>query len=284
MEPVLFNIVTRVSRKNYFRLCYDSIHNQTYKNFRHIVTYETEDMRQYLEQFDNLILVKVPNKQSIKGLQVCWNHNPTTEDYFTPDHEFLDYRSLNRDESSENNIYINDSHQFNEQLIKTPPKDGFEFHHTGNKTWREYAIHAPYNWYLKLAEKEFKQGWVIYVDDDDQLYENTSLEKLQKIIKEYNDEDVLHINRFSYPNGYVIPDDNRNWLYSYDYPFVHRQISGVCLCFHTKWSDYTYWDEWSSADYRTAVSLRKAIGKVNMTNLLAVKLTSGTHGGSLEDI
>ena len=34
-----------------------------------------------------------------------------------------------------------------------------------------------------------------------------------------------------------------------------EQVSGVNICFPTKYSNYTYWDEWSGADYRTARSL-----------------------------
>ena len=65
---------------------------------------------------------------------------------------------------------------------------------------------------------------------------------------------------------------------------MHRQVSGVCLCFHTKYSDSTYWDEWSSADYRTATSLREATKDLNISGLIAVKLTAGTHGGSTDDL
>lgn len=281
---VRFNIITRVSRKNYFKICYDSIHNQTYKNFKHIVTYETEEMYEYLKQFGGLTLVKVPDKRRIEGLQVTWRHNCNTEDYLNPNHEFLDYRVLNREENKENNIYVNDKVKLDPLVIKTPPENGIAYHHTGNSTWREYAVHAPYNWYLKIAEKEFeKDAWVIYVDDDDQLSDLTTLDQLQKVIVNYGSEDVLHINQFTYPNGDLIPDASRYRLYTYGFPFVHRQISGVCLMYHSKYSDYTYWDEWSSADYRTAISLRKAIENINITNIVAVRLTDGTHGGSRED-
>ena len=56
------------------------------------------------------------------------------------------------------------------------------------------------------------------------------------------------------------------------------------MCFHSKYADYTYWDEWSSADYRTATSLREAIPDLNVSDLIAVKLTRGTNGGSTDDL
>lgn len=281
---IRFNIVTRASRKNYFKICYDSIHNQTYKNFKHIVTYETPEMGEYLKQFDNLTLIKVPNKRKIEGLKVTWRHNCNTEDYLNPDHGFLDYQALNREEDHGNNIYVNDKVELDPLIIKTPTENGIEHHHTGYSTWREYATHAPYNWYLKIAEKAFeKDAWIIYVDDDDQLFDETTLNKLQKVVVDYGSEDVLHINQFTYSNGDLIPDGLRYKLYNHGFPFVHRQISGVCLMYHSKYSDCTYWDEWSSADYRTAISLRKAIGNINITNIVAIRLTDGTHGGSRED-
>jgi glycosyltransferase involved in cell wall biosynthesis len=282
-KNVLFNVVTRASRKNYFKLCYDSIHNQTYKKFRHIVTYETEEMREYLEQFDDLILVKVPYKRTIPGLLVCWRHNPATEGYLNPDHDFLDYRAINREETWGDSIYTEDRIEIEQKVIETPVRKGINKWLTGTHTWREYAKHAPYNWYLKIAEKEFQDGWVVYVDDDDQLAESTVLEKLNKTIVDYGSEDVLHINQFTYPNGDLVPDEDRVFLYSHGFPFVHRQVSTVCLCYHTKYADYTYWDEWSSADFRTAISLREKIPNLNMTGILAVRLTNGTNGGSTED-
>lgn len=284
-KDIRFNVVTRASRKNYFKICYDSIHCQTYKNFKHIVTYETEEMHDYLKQFEGLTLVKVPNKRRIEGLQVTWRHNCNTEDYLNPDHEFLDYQALNREEDHGNNIYVNDKVELDPLVIKTPPENGIAYHHTGKATWREYGIHAPYNWYLKIAEKAFEEdAWIIYVDDDDQLFDKTILDKLQKTIVDYGSEDVLHINQFTYPNGDLIPDNLRCKLYSHGFPFVHRMVSTVCLCYHSKYSDYTYWDEWSSADYRTARALREIIPNLNISDLVAVKLTNGTNGGLLNDI
>ena len=282
-KNVLFNIVTRASRKNYFKICYDSIHSQTYKKFRHIVTYETEEMREYLEQFDDLVLVKVPHKRKIPGLSICSMYNQCTEDYLNPDYDFLDYKVLNREETWEENIYKEDRVKVKQISIDTPTKDGINKWFTPPEAWRQYYYHFPYNSYLKIAEKEFQDGWVIYIDDDDQLFESTTLEKLNKTIIDYGTEDVLHINQWEYPNGDLIPNEHYSFLYSHGFPFVWAQMSSLCLLFHTKYADYTYWDEWSGGDFRTAVSLREKIGKINLTNILAAKLTDGIHLGNLED-
>jgi len=278
----IINIITRVSRKNFFKLNYNSIVNQTYKNVNHIVTYETSEMFEFLKQFKGLTLVKVPHKVKIEGLVVSWNHNIKTDKYLHPNHEFLDYRALDHNETRDDNRFKGEHKDVDEDQYKW--RDGNNLYHlTGKKTWREYATHAPYNWYLKIAEKSLQPGWVMYVDDDDQLNGEGTLQSVVDELKQH-DEDTLHIFRFKYPNGEVVPDDLRVKAYRAGFPFVHRQVSGVCLCFPTKYADYTYWDEWSSADYRTATSLREVIPNLNISKTVTVKLTIGTNGGSMVDL
>jgi hypothetical protein len=235
-----------------------------------------------LKHYKDITLVRVPHKPKIKGLIVSWNHNPKTDNYLNPDHEFLDYQVLNSGKDHSNNRFIDEHKPVEESFYKCEVGD-IHHHGTGNQTWREYGTHAPYNWYMKIAEKAIKPGWVMYVDDDDQLNGNDTLKNVFEEINLY-DEDTFHIFRFTYPNGDLIPDDMRVKMYRAGYPFVHRQVSSVCMCFHSKYSDYTYWDEWSSADYRTAKSLREIIPNLNISDLVAVKLTRGTNGGILTDI
>ena len=282
MKEPLINIITRASRINFFKLCYESIHNQNYSNINHIVTYETPEMYDKLKHYKDITLVKVPHKAKIKGLVVSWNHNIKTDNYLNPDHEFLDYQVLDHYNDHSNNRFV-DEHKSVEPSFYKYQVGEVDTHSTGDVTWREYGTHAPYNWYLKIAEKALLPGWVMYVDDDDQLFDNDTLKNVANTINE-NDEDTLHVFRFMYPNGDLIPDDFRLGMYRIDYPFVHKQVSGVNICFPTKYSDYTYWDEWSSADYRTAKSLREIIPNLNISDLVSVKLTNGTNGGLLNDI
>jgi len=282
MEGPIINIITRASRINFFKLNYESIHNQTYTNVNHIVTYETPEMYDKLKHYKDITLVKVPHKSKIKGLVVSWNHNVKTDNYLHPDHDFLDYQVLDHYNDHSNNRFVDEQKEVKPDVFEYQRGD-VKYHSTGDKTWREYGTHAPYNWYLKIAERALLRGWIMYVDDDDQLNENTTLEGVVEEINKH-DEDTLHIFRFTYPNGDLIPDDFRSEMYRIGYPFVHKQVSGVNLCFPTKYSDYTYWDEWSSADYRTARALREIIPNLNISDLVSVKLTNGTNGGLLNDI
>ena len=232
MEGPVINIITRASRINFFKLCYESIHNQTYGNVNHIVTYETPAMYDKLKHYKDITLVKVPHKAKIKGLVVSWNHNIKTDNYLNPDHEFLDYQVLDHGKDHSNNRFI-DEHKDVQPSHYEHQMNDVQWHSTGDKTWREYGTHAPYNWYLKIAEKALIPGWVMYVDDDDQLNSRLTLESVVDEINS-NDEDTLHVFRFTYPNGDLIPDDFRVQMYRKDYPFVHKQVSGVNICFPTK--------------------------------------------------
>ena len=108
MEGPTINIITRASRINFFKLNYESIHNQTYTNVNHIVTYETPEMYDKLKHYKDITLVKVPHKSKIKGLVVSWNHNVKTDNYLNPDHEFLDYQVLDHGKDHSNNRFINE--------------------------------------------------------------------------------------------------------------------------------------------------------------------------------
>jgi len=278
MEYPLINIITRASRPNYFKLNYESIHTQTYGKFNHIVTYETQEMYNYLKEFDKngrMSLVKVPNRRRIPSLKVSWNHNPQTDSYLNPDHDYMDYQYDKVEDFKEIHLPV-------DPIIFKNPKTG-DPAFVPSETWREHAIHFPYDNYLKLAERAVKGGWVMYVDDDDVLYDNNVLEKISNMIMSH-DEDTFHINTYVYPSGNPIPDETRREIYKVGFPFVHRQISTANLLFHSKYMDYTYWDEWSSSDYRCAVSLREAIPKLNVTEIIAIRLVSGTSGGSRDDL
>jgi hypothetical protein len=60
MNNPVINILTRTSnRPNGFSVTYDSIHNQTYKNIKHIVSYDNDTDLQYLANYNDIKLVKI---------------------------------------------------------------------------------------------------------------------------------------------------------------------------------------------------------------------------------
>lgn len=68
--PPLFNILTRTSgRPNGFKKCHKSLLGQTYKNFRHIVSFDTPGDLEYINnyQVDTIRVYKEPNKKYKTG-------------------------------------------------------------------------------------------------------------------------------------------------------------------------------------------------------------------------
>jgi hypothetical protein len=213
MQKVLINILTRTSsRPSGFKLCYDSIKNQSYKNFEHIVSYEVNDSLNYLKNKD-LLLIKV-NKISK-----------------------LDQRN------------------------------------------KQGLIHAPYNLYCNELLNRVKDGWIMFLDDDDNLLHNNVFEELVEHIKTI-DEDTLIIWKMRYPNGKVIPSkvsiDNSEILMN--------DIGSCCFMFHSKYRNSAKWDEWKGSDFRFLKQLETIVPKQKWINKVYIQINNFGDFGNQNDI
>jgi len=112
----------------------------------------------------------------------------------------------------------------------------------------ESFIWRPYNTYFNKVKHLLKEGWIMYIDDDDRLYNESILSKLIDITSNYN-EDTLIFFQMEYADGKRLPQDNWDGI-----PKLN-QIGGSCLIFHTKWYEHAIWDEWSASDYRVIKKL-----------------------------
>jgi len=66
MSQPLINILTRTSnRPNFFKRNVESIKSQTYKNIRHIVSCDDESDLNYINQYDNITVVKIDKEKLI---------------------------------------------------------------------------------------------------------------------------------------------------------------------------------------------------------------------------
>lgn len=265
---VTINIITRVSRKNFFKRCYESVHSQTYKNINHICTYENLDMFDYLRQFNNLNLLRVPPLKRIVNLFYSYNHHDLLDDFVNPDWKFQQKLA---------HISMSD---YRDKKMPVEVKS-FGNYDSNPTTDRPKFNHSPYNSYLKMSEKRLKDGWVFYLDDDDYFYDSNFLLNLVEEINKF-DNDTIHIFRNKRYDDVLRPSDSSWEKMKSGHPFMLHQIGGSCICFHTDYVDYTVWDEWSGADYRTIKSLEQVIQKKNFTNLIAINYKS--RGGNTTDI
>jgi hypothetical protein len=210
-EPVLINILTRTSgRPNGFRKCRKSIENQTYKNIRHIVCYDSSEDLNYLGEF-NLDYFKVKRKKRWK--------------FFG--------------------------------LRKTKP--GYK----------------PYNLYCNQLLKRVKEGWILFLDDDDMLLHNEVINEIVTVIDQIN-KDTLLIWKTRYPDGRLLPGvdvfDNEEISYT--------NIDTACFAFHSKFKSASKWDSYIGADFRFILGLSKVIPRQKWISVaLTQKNNFGDHGG-----
>jgi len=267
MDP-LINIITRVSRKNFFRRCYNSIHSQTYKNINHVCTYESDDIYEYLKQFDNLNTLRVTPLKRIKNLFYSYNHHDLIDNFVNPNWDY------------QQKLAHTSTSDYRDRKIQVVVEKFGDFE-SSSHTNRPKFDHSPYNLYLKIAERKLLTGWVFYLDDDDYFDKDDFLENLVSEINTF-DKNTIHLFRNIRNDGKLRPSDSSWEKMKSGHPFILHQLGGSCFCFHTDWIDYTAWDEWSGADYRTAKSLEKVIPKKNFTNLVAINFKP--HGGECLDV
>jgi hypothetical protein len=79
MNKPVINILTRTSnRPNFFKINAESVKSQTYKNIKHIVSYDNDDDLNYLNKYEDITLVKI-NK--LKLIEEDDSPNPKTGKY-----------------------------------------------------------------------------------------------------------------------------------------------------------------------------------------------------------
>lgn len=134
----------------------------------------------------------------------------------------------------------------------------------------------PYNLYFNQIKDKLKPGWIMYIDDDDRLYDEQTLSRLLDIIDKCN-EDTLIYFQMEYADGKRLPVDNWNGI-----PQINH-IGGSCFICHTKYYDDAVWDEWSGGDYRVIKKLHNIIPNKVFINQPMVYINS-IGGGRQKDI
>jgi hypothetical protein len=257
MDKPLINIITRASRKETILRCINSVKNQVYENIHHIITYETEEFGEFLKEhtdIKNTTLLKVVKQIKIPNLV----------------REFWYYENINIEEIEYKVADIKNVKSF---WFADPYGSGVP------------SGHFPYNLYLLKAEKYIKPGWVIYLDDDDKLYDNKSIEILVNNINIYS-EDTLHLMYVANNEGSELLFDGNKVNVLPTSGIVDALLRGVvplacvcgsCFCFHSKYLDYTAWGEWSGDDWKTLMSLSKEIKNKNLVEELPI-IDISKHG------
>jgi glycosyltransferase involved in cell wall biosynthesis len=211
MNLPLINIITRTSnRPNYFKNCYESVKNQTYKNINYIVGYDTEETYKYLSglEINNIVKLKYISPTEIPILPGL--PNP-----------------------------------------------------------------APYNLYFNELLKYTKEGFVIYLDDDNKFLINNAIEIIVNTIKT---EDDLILSRTKFPNK-LIPDTQYWEMYKKGHGPIKCQIDTACFYHNTKYNKDAKWTEYSLGDYRCSLLLHKVIPNKRFIDQPLITLQRSVAGG-----
>jgi len=136
---------------------------------------------------------------------------------------------------------------------------------------------SPHNLYCNSLLDEVKDGYIMFLDDDDMLlHENV----IEVIVNNIVDEDTLLIWKMQYPDGRLLPDNN-------SFKTKSIRLGGIglpCFLFHRKWKDLYRWDAYKCGDYRFLEKLYKKIPNNKWINSPFIKLNNSGGLGKKEDI
>jgi hypothetical protein len=151
-----------------------------------------------------------------------------------------------------------------------------------NTLIKSAMMSSPYNLYFNQMYNHVDEGFIIFLDDDDEFTSVQSLREIANNISNLPDpENSLIFWQVGFPNGIVIPNNFENQF------LRPRNVSGIGYCFHSKYLFAAMWDEFKECDYRVAHKLSLVV-PTHMTisaTLTRIQRSSGMGGfGTLDDL
>jgi glycosyltransferase involved in cell wall biosynthesis len=113
--------------------------------------------------------------------------------------------------------------------------------------------YSPHNLYFNEIQKEVKEGWVVYLDDDNFFSTEHSLQEIINQI-ETSSPDSMIFWRIFFAGQFVIPE----MIDRFNPPKLYHIDSG-CFAYHSKYINDAIWDGWKCADFRVISKLYKII-------------------------
>lgn len=140
---------------------------------------------------------------------------------------------------------------------------------------------SPYNLYLNQLYNYIDDGFVIFLDDDDEFESVKSLEFIAHAINSSKMPiDTLLFWKVAFSNGLILPE-------IFDNSFLRpRNVSGIGFTFHSKYIFSALWDEFKECDFRVAHKLSLVVPNKLYLNSIMTKIqrSSGMGGfGSKDD-
>jgi glycosyltransferase involved in cell wall biosynthesis len=134
----------------------------------------------------------------------------------------------------------------------------------------------PWNLYLNLLMDQVEDGWIMFMDDDDQYADKSAF----KLISAYlGNENRMLVWRMQFPDGRNVPAE----AYWGIVPFTRKQIGMPCFAFHSRWKKYVRFDGNRAGDYRMANQLQQFL-QVIWLGATLVKLDNFGNTGNRNDL
>lgn len=139
--------------------------------------------------------------------------------------------------------------------------------------------HAPYNLYCNELMANVEEGWILFLDDDDQLLHNNVLSEIVEEINKVNDETIF-IWQMRYPNGKVLPTSKHFKSENIEI----NNIGSPCVIFHSKYKGFAKWDEWKGSDFRFINALNKEIPNKKWIKKKFIQINNYGDFGNRNDV
>ena len=140
-------------------------------------------------------------------------------------------------------------------------------------------IYSPHNLYCNILLEQVKEGWIVFLDDDDCLIHDKVVEEIVETIKQV-DEDTLIIWQMRYPNGKLVPS-NQAILKN---EIQINNIGSPCFAFHYKYKSLAQWDEFKRSDFRFVKQLSQIIPKKLFLNQVYIQINNFGDFGRRNDL
>lgn len=136
---------------------------------------------------------------------------------------------------------------------------------------------SPHNLYCNSLLDNVEDGWIMFLDDDDMLLNDTVI---SEIVDNIEDEDTILIWKMRYPQGNMLPDN---------ISFSRKQIrlGGIgspCFLFHSKWKNESRWDAYKCGDFRFLNKIFNKIPKSKWIQKPFIQLNNNGGFGKKKDI
>jgi len=128
--------------------------------------------------------------------------------------------------------------------------------------------HAPWNLHLNTLAEEVKEGYVMYLDDDDMFVNEKSLWRIAKACE----EDCILVWKVQITKDWIVPSN------SFGHFIKAGDFSGIGFCFHSKHLPVD-WGCLSYGDYRVAWELQQKGLKIKWLGMVLTRTQNGANNG-----